>query len=90
MANPQARPYQLISCRFWQGAIDRSKGKLLMMQEILSKSAIASSIVITDSEDDLPLLEVVQYPCLVVWSLAKYINPFEDFWLYSLINKFKN
>ena len=47
-----------------------------MMQEILSKSAIASSIVITDSEDDLPLLEVVQYPCLVVWSFAKYINPF--------------
>ncbi len=85
-----SQPYQLIGCRFWQGAKDRGKGKLLMMQEILSESAIASAIVVTDSQDDLPLLQVVKYPCLIVWSTAKYINPFQDFWLHSLLDKFKN
>lgn len=90
VANPQAQSYQLTGCRFWQGATDRSKGKLLMMQETLSESAIASSIVITDSKDDLPLLQAVQYPCLIVWSLAKYISPFTDFSLSSLIKKRKS
>ena len=77
----------LVSCRFWQGAKDRNKGKLLMIQEALSNEAIASAIVVTDSKDDLPLLQVVKYPCLIVWSSAKYINPFQDFWLSSLINR---
>ena len=81
--------YLLVCCRFWQGAKDRNKGKLLMMQEVLSESAIASAIVVTDSNDDLPLLQVVKYPCLIIWSLAKYINPFQDFWLSSLIKKIK-
>ena len=46
---------RLVSCRFWQPG-DRHKGKLLMMQEVLSESQIESAILITDSEDDLPLL----------------------------------
>lgn len=81
---------RLISCGFWQGARDRSKGKLLMLGEALSESAIKKAIVITDSQDDLPLLQVVDQPCLVIWSLAKYISPFEDFWLSSLIKFNKN
>lgn len=81
--------YRLIGCRFWKGAKDRNMGKLLMLQQEFSDSAIASSVLVTDSEDDLPLLKVVKYPCLVVWSSAKYINPFQDFWLYSLLRKFK-
>ncbi|MDJ0569000.1 MAG: hypothetical protein QNJ53_08115 [Pleurocapsa sp. MO_192.B19] len=80
---------RLIGCRFWQGASDRAKGKLLMMQELLSESEIRSAILVTDSQDDLPLLQVVAQPCLVVWSLAKYIDPFSDFWLFSLIKKMK-
>lgn len=79
----------LIGCRFWQGAGDRNQGKLLMMQEVLSASELKSAILVTDSEDDLPLLQVVEQPCLVVWSKAKYINPFHDFRLYSLIKKLK-
>ena len=81
--------YLLVSCRFWQGARDRNKGKLLMMQEILSNKAIASAIVVTDSKDDLPLLQIVKHPYLIVWSSAKYINPFQYFWLSSLINRLK-
>jgi hypothetical protein len=72
---------QLVGCRFWQGAGDRLQGKLLMMQQVLSPSAIASAILVTDSKDDLPLLQVVQQPFLVQWSGAKYIDPFQDFWL---------
>ena len=79
----------LVSCRFWR-ASDRIKGKLLMMQEVLSESEIKSAILVTDSEDDLPLLQVVEQPCFVIWSLAKYITPFKDFWLISLLKRMKN
>ena len=79
----------LVSCRFWKAG-DRTKGKLLMMQEVLSESEIKSSILVTDSEDDLPLLQVVEQPCFVIWSLAEYIAPFQDFWLISLFEKMKN
>jgi hypothetical protein len=68
----------MVGCRFWQGAKDRGKGKLLMLQEALSDSELQSAIVITDSEDDLPLLHIVAQPCLIIWSLAQYIPPFQD------------
>ncbi len=80
----------LVGCRFWRGTSDRNQGKLLMMQEVLSESELKSAILVTDSEDDLPLLQVVEQPCLVIWSLAKYVDPFQDFWLYSLLNKLKH
>lgn len=67
-----------IACRFWQGAKDRGKGKLLMVEEVLPEAAIKSSILVTDSYDDLPLLEVVDKPCLTMWSLAKYNPPLQD------------
>ena len=76
----------LVSCRFWRAG-DRTLGKLLMMQEVLSESEIKSAILVTDSEDDLPLLQVVKQPCFVIWSLAKYVMPFQDFWLYSLLKR---
>lgn len=79
----------LVSCRFWQGAGDRNRGKLLMMREVLSEKELKSAILVTDSEDDLPLLQVVQQPYFVIWSLAKYIEPFKDFWLYSLVKRIK-
>ena len=77
-----------VSCRFWHPG-DRQKGKLIMMQKVLSETAIKSAILITDSEDDLPLLQVVERPCFVIWSLAKYVEPFQDFWLYSLGKRIK-
>jgi hypothetical protein len=80
---------QLVGCRFWQGAGDRHQGKLLMMQQVLSESAMKSAILVTDSEEDLPLLQVVEQPCLTLWSTAKYIDPFQDFWLYGLFKKLK-
>ena len=79
---------RLVGCRFWR-ASDRHKGKLLMMRSVLSESQIYSAIVVTDSEDDIQLLQVVAHPCLLVWSLAKYIDPFNDFWLFSLLKEIK-
>ena len=79
----------LVGCRFWQGASDRNKGKLLMMQEVLSELELSSAILVTDSKDDLSLLQVVEQPCFVVWDRAKYVDPFQDFWLYILIRKLK-
>ncbi len=89
LANQNNQSYSLVSCRFWQGAKDRNQGKLSMMREILLDSTIKSAILITDSEDDLPLLKVVQHPCLVTWSLAKYVRPFDDFWLSSALDRLK-
>ena len=71
----------LISCRFWQGAKDRSNGKLLMVKAALTKEAIASAVAITDSYDDMPLLQAVDRPCLVIWPLAKYIAPLKNIYL---------
>ena len=79
----------LVGCRFWQGAGDRNRGKLSMMQEILSESELKSAILVTDSLDDQPLLEIVEQPCLTLWSAAKYIDPFQDFWLYKLMKRLK-
>ena len=80
----------LVSCRFWRGAGDRHQGKLLMIQQALSESEINSAILITDSEDDLPLLQVVEQPYFVLWSSAKYVAPFHSFWLNSWAKKLKN
>ncbi|MEM8723834.1 MAG: hypothetical protein AAGE84_31930 [Cyanobacteria bacterium P01_G01_bin.39] len=80
---------RLVGCRFWQGAGDRNKGKLSMMQDVLSESEIKSAILVTDSEDDLPLLQVVGKPCFILWSQAKYVEPLADFWLYAWMKKLK-
>ena len=79
-----------ISCRFWQGASDRYQGKLFMMQSALTEAEIKSAIVVTDSKDDLPLLQVVAHPCLALWPDAEYVNPFNDFWLYALLKRLKH
>ncbi|MEM7761243.1 MAG: hypothetical protein AAF298_24395 [Cyanobacteria bacterium P01_A01_bin.40] len=78
-----------VGCRFWKGAGDRNLGKLSMMQDVLSESEIKSAILVTDSEDDLPLLQVVRQPYLVLWSSAQYIEPFSDFWLYIWLKKLR-
>ena len=80
---------RLVSCRFWRGAGDRNKNKLLMMQEVLSPSEIESAILVTDSQDDLPLLQVVRQPCFVLWTDAKYVEPFKDLWIYLLLKQLK-
>ena len=69
---------QLISCRFWQGASDRQKGKLAMVQQSIKPEQISSGILITDSLDDESLLKEVGNPFLITWSKAKYNSPMTD------------
>jgi hypothetical protein len=77
----EVRYDRLICCRFWQGLFDRAKGKLAMIQEVLQPEEIAEAIVITDSYDDLPLLERVAQPYLTIWPLAQYIVPMGNMYL---------
>jgi phosphoserine phosphatase len=72
---------QLISCRFWQGLKDRQKGKLAIVEKSINEQQIASSIFITDSVDDLPLLKKTAKPLLFVWEKARYNYPMSDFYL---------
>lgn len=69
---------QLIACRFWQGASDRQKGKLAMVKESIKQEQISTSILITDSLDDEPLLKEVAKPFLITWRQAKYNSPMAD------------
>ena len=69
---------QLIGCRFWNGLKDRNKGKLEMVKEQLSSEDIAASILVTDSLDDLPLLQKVAKPILMVWDKSQYNYPMSD------------
>lgn len=69
---------QLISCRFWGGLKDRQEGKLTMLEKLIDERKIASSIVVTDSLDDLPLLKKAATPLLVIWDQAQYTYPMGD------------
>jgi phosphoserine phosphatase len=69
---------KIIACRFWQGVIDRNKGKHLLVKAALGEDIIKRAIVVTDSTDDLPLLSLVPKPCLVIWPIAKYVPAMTD------------
>lgn len=67
-------PLQLngvIDCRFWQGAIDRYRGKCLLVKNFLGSEKMSQAIAVTDSIDDIPLLSLVEKPCLLKWPTAK-------------------
>ena len=72
---------RVISCRFWQGGIDRVKGKLQMVTDSLDKDAVTNSLVITDSNDDETLLLSASHPCLLVWHEAQYIPAMSDIYI---------
>ncbi len=55
-------------CRFWRGRADRLGGKPAMLQDV----PLEQSVVITDSEQDAPLLELGALPLLVKWPEARY------------------
>lgn len=72
---------RIICCRFWQGGSDRHRGKLAMTTTALGKNVVKDAILITDSNDDLPLLSYVSKPCLFVWSEAKNIHAMSDVYI---------
>ncbi|MEH2192664.1 MAG: HAD family hydrolase [Nostoc sp.] len=71
----------VIACRFWQGAIDRQRGKYSLVSAFLTKDEVNRAIAITDSTDDNPLLASVATPCLVIWPEAKYVSALTNIYI---------
>lgn len=72
---------KLIACDLLAGPKDRQRGKLDMVEKSIGAEALSTATLITDSLDDLPVLEKVAKPLLVVWDKAKYISPMSDLYL---------
>ncbi len=70
-----------IACRFLEGGTDRQRGKKILLTEALGDFALKDSVVVTDSMDDLPLLESVAKPCLTQWPEAKYFRAMGDLYI---------
>ncbi|HSP25526.1 MAG TPA: haloacid dehalogenase-like hydrolase [Saliniramus sp.] len=63
---------ELVSCRF--GSLeDRRVGKLTLLRERIGEEAVARSLVITDSQDDDPLLDACAAPFFVIWPEARFV-----------------
>lgn len=76
--NLQFCPDAVISCRFWQGGVDRQRGKYELVKAVLTDEEIANAAVITDSTDDQVLLDAVASPYLVQWPDAQYVPAMAD------------
>ena len=61
---------QIVSCRL--SFKDRRKGKLAMAIESIGIENVQQSLLITDSLDDLPILQVCAKPLRVIWPDATY------------------
>jgi phosphoserine phosphatase len=72
------RSARLISCRFWQGFVDRQQDKLDLVEAAIGKEKLKDAIAITDSHDDDSLLDAVALPCLVIWPKAKFVAATAD------------
>jgi len=72
---------QLIACRFWSGFRDRAAGKKALVERSLGHDVWARAIVITDSLDDAPLLEVAQQPHYVTWPAARFEQAMGDVYI---------
>ncbi|BDI18304.1 hypothetical protein ANSO36C_41060 [Nostoc cf. commune SO-36] len=71
----------VIACRFWQGGIDRQRGKHFLVTASLGEKEVARAIAVTDSVDDNQLLASVATPCLVIWPEAKYVSAMADIYI---------
>lgn len=72
---------KIIACRFWQGAVDRNKGKHALVTSALGEDIVNRALAVTDSMDDAPLLSSVSIPCLVAWPTAQYIPAMADIYI---------
>ncbi len=72
---------KLIACSLLAGPKDRQRGKLDMVEEIIGAEALSNATLVTDSLDDLPVMEKVAKPLLVVWDKAKYTSPMSDVYM---------
>lgn len=60
----------LVACGWLSGGEQRASGKLEMVRRALGEDRVAASVVITDSDDDRPLLEAADIPVWIKWPEA--------------------
>ncbi|MBI1424902.1 MAG: hypothetical protein GC149_15755 [Gammaproteobacteria bacterium] len=71
---------QIIASRLWHFA-DRRNGKLRRVIDVLGEDAVNDSLVVTDSADDLDLLDASTRPLRAVWPEARYHRALSDVYL---------
>ena len=60
---------------------DRSGGKLNMAIAALGEDSVRKALVVTDSKDDLPLLQACSRPLRTIWPTARYRQAFSAIYL---------
>lgn len=68
----------VLASRFWCGALDRSKGKLALLESALGSEAIKHAVLITDPGEDDEVVGRVATPCCVAWLGARYVPAMSD------------
>lgn len=61
----------LIACGWLAGREQRQRGKLDLVCQALGKDRVSQSVVITDSNHDIPLLEAAGTPIWIKWPEAR-------------------
>ncbi len=70
----QIEAAELHACRLWLGVVDRLRGKFNRLNDALGAEKVANSIVVTDSLNDIELLQAASHPFLIQWPQAQYIQ----------------
>jgi len=73
--------FRVVSSRFWHWGKSEFAGMPDMVSSILGETAIAHSIVVTDSEEDISLLEASATPCLLKWPQATFVPAMADMYI---------
>lgn len=73
--------FQIVSSHCWRWKENRFAGALEMVSAMLGEAAVARSVVITDSADDIPLLESSAMPCLLKWPEAAFVPAMADMYI---------
>lgn len=71
---------QIIASRLWHCA-DRRNGKLQRVTTMLGANSVNQTLVVTDSADDIELLNACARPLRAVWPEAKYQHALSDVYL---------
>lgn len=65
---------ELHACRLWLGGVDRLNGKYNRLKKTIGIDRISNSTVITDSPNDIELLQSAYRPYLIQWPQSRYIQ----------------
>ena len=77
----------VIACRLTHPS-DRSGGKAALIEARLGAEALGRALVITDSPDDMDVLQRCARPCLTKWRAAVYRRPFQGVYLPGFYTRF--